>query len=108
MALIYDVARKQIFQMKTTLTWAINDFSTCRMVLRYSTHGKLFCLYCMENNKAFTLTNDGKTSFCDCHLRFLKSSHRYRKNKKYFLKGKFERNIASLVLSGDELNDVVS
>jgi len=24
---------------------------------------KLACLYCMENNKAFTLTNGGKISF---------------------------------------------
>jgi hypothetical protein len=56
----------------------------------------------MENSKAFTLTNDGKISFFDCHRRFLKSSYRYRKNKKDFLKGKFERNISSLVLSGEE------
>ena len=26
-------------------------------------HGKLACSYCMENNKAFTLTNNDQTSF---------------------------------------------
>jgi hypothetical protein len=33
------------------------------MVSDWSTHEKLACQYCMENNKVFTLTNDGKTSF---------------------------------------------
>jgi len=29
----------------------------------WSTHEKLACPYCMENNKASTLTNGGKASF---------------------------------------------
>jgi len=29
----------------------------------WSTHGKLVCPYYMENNKVFTLTNEGKASF---------------------------------------------
>jgi hypothetical protein len=33
------------------------------MVSRWSMHGKLACPYCMENNKAFTLTNTGKAFF---------------------------------------------
>jgi hypothetical protein len=43
--------------------WTINDFSAYGMVYGWSTHGKLACLYCMENNKAFMLTNGGKASF---------------------------------------------
>jgi len=42
--------------------WTINDFSAYRMLSGWSTHGKLACPYCMESNKAFTLTNGGKTS----------------------------------------------
>jgi hypothetical protein len=43
--------------------WTINDFLTCIMVFGWSTHEKLAYQYCMENNKAFTLTHSGKTFF---------------------------------------------
>ena len=43
--------------MKATLMWTINNFPAYRMAFGWSTHGKLACPYCMENNKAFTLTN---------------------------------------------------
>jgi hypothetical protein len=34
-----------------------------QMVSGWSTHEKLTCPYCIENNKAFMLTNSGKISF---------------------------------------------
>jgi len=40
--------------------WTMNDFPAYRMISGWITHGKLTCLYYMENNKAFTLTNGGK------------------------------------------------
>jgi len=43
--------------------WTINDFPAYGMIFGWSTHGKLACPYCIENNKAFTLTNGGKASF---------------------------------------------
>jgi len=43
--------------------WTINDFPAYEMVFGWITHGKLAYPYCMENNKAFTLTNRGKTFF---------------------------------------------
>jgi hypothetical protein len=49
--------------MKVALMWTINDFPAYRMVSGWNMHEKLACSYCMENNKAFTLKNDGKTSF---------------------------------------------
>jgi hypothetical protein len=67
-ALTYDISRKHNFVMKAVLMWTINDFPAYGMVSGWSTHGKLACPYCMENNKAFTLTNGGKASFfyCQC------------------------------------------
>ena len=62
-ALTYDISRKQNFVMRAALMWTINDFPAYGMVSGWSTHGKLACPYCMENNKAFTLTNGGKASF---------------------------------------------
>jgi hypothetical protein len=49
--------------MKIDLMWSINDFPTYEMISGWSMHEKLACPYSMENNKAFTLTNRGKTSF---------------------------------------------
>ena len=62
----------------------------------------------MENNKAFTLTNEGKASFFNCHRRFLPPNHRYKKNRKDFFVVRVEKDVAPLRLSGEELHDVVS
>jgi hypothetical protein len=62
----YDISRKQNFLIRVALMWTINDFPAYVMVSDWSTHGKLACPYCMKNNKAFMLTNRGKTSFFDC------------------------------------------
>ena len=43
--------------------WTINDFSAYGMVSGQSKHEKLAYQYCMENDKAFTLTNRGKAFF---------------------------------------------
>jgi len=74
-----NTSRKQNFVTRAALIWTINDFSAYWMVSGWSTHEKLACPYCMENNKAFTLTNRGKTSFFYCHRLFLPPNHRYRR-----------------------------
>jgi len=62
-ALTYDILRKQNFLMRVALMWTINNFPAYGMVSGWSTYGKLACSCCMENKKAFTLTNRGKASF---------------------------------------------
>jgi hypothetical protein len=85
--------------------WTINVFPAYGMLSGWSTHEKLACPYCMENNKAFTLTKGGKTSFFDCHCRFLPPNHRYIND---FFVGRVEKDVASPCLFGEELLDVVS
>ena len=79
--------------------WTINDFPAYGMLSGWSTHGKLACPYCMENNKEFTLANGGKASFFYCHRHFLPLNHRYRKNRKDFFVGRVEKDVASPRLS---------
>jgi len=72
-ALTYDISRKQNFLIRAVLMWTINDFPAYGMLSGWSTHGKLACPYCMENNKAFTLANRVKLFFltvivASCHL----------------------------------------
>jgi len=62
----------------------------------------------MKNNKAFTLTNGGKTFFLNFHRRFLSTNHRYRKNIKDFFVGRVKNDVAPPCLSGEELYDMVS
>jgi hypothetical protein len=100
-ALNYDISRKQNFLMRAALMWTINDFPAYGMLSGWSTHEKLACPYFMENHKAFTLANEGKASFFDCHRRFLPLNHRYRNNRKDFFFGRVEKDIASSRLSGE-------
>jgi len=68
---------------------------------------KIFaCLYCIKNNKVFTLTNDGKAFYSYLYQRFLQSHHRYRNNIKDLLKSKVERDVTLPILSGKVLYDV--
>jgi len=87
---------------------SINDFPAYGMVSGWSMHETLACPYCMENNKAFTLTNRDKASIFYCHRRFLPPNHRYRKNRKDLFVGRVEKDVAPPCLSGEELHDVVS
>jgi len=61
--LTYNVSRKPNSHMNATLMWTINDFPSYKMVSDWTMYGKLTCPYCIENNKAFILTYDGKTFF---------------------------------------------
>jgi len=90
-ALAYDISRKHNFVMRAALMCTINDFPAYGMVSSWSTHGKLACSYCMENNKAFTLTNGGKASFFYCHCRFLLLNHMYRKTERISLLAELKR-----------------
>ena len=97
-ALTYDISRKHNFVMRAALMWTINDFPAYGMVSGWSSHGKL-CPYCMDNNKAFMLTNGGKASFFDYHRRFLPPNHRYRKNINDFFAGKVEKDTSLFIFS---------
>ena len=80
------------FMMRAVLIWIINGFSAYGMLSGWGTHGRLACLYCMENTKAFRLANGGKTSWFDWHRRFLPSDYAFRRNKNAFKKGELERD----------------
>lgn len=45
------------------------------MLSKWSTNGKLACPICIEKSKAFTLKCGRKTSWFDCHPKFLPHNH---------------------------------
>jgi len=91
--------------MRAALMRTLNDFSIYEIVSGWSTHEKLACTYCMENNKAFTLTNKGNFFFWLPLV--LLMDHRYIKNINDFFVGRIEKDIVPPRLSSEELYNVV-
>ena len=96
-ALTYNVSRKHNSQIKATLIWTVNDLLAYEMVSGWSIHRKLSCLYYMHHNKVFILFNSVKL-FSYCYRGFCQVIINLEIIKKDFLKGKLEKDIASLVL----------
>nr|CAM59133.1 putative transposase [Antirrhinum majus] len=86
----YDSHRRENFLMRVAVMWTISDYPGYGMLSQWSTHGRLSCPYCMENTKSFQLKHGRKTSFFDCHRRFLPIDHPWRMNTNDFLKGRIE------------------
>jgi hypothetical protein len=84
-ALTYDVSRKQNFMMKITLMWTINDFPDYGMVSGWSMYEKLVYPYCMENNKAFTLTKQQLNIFFWLLPMILANRSQVQKEQEWFL-----------------------
>ncbi|XP_056847467.1 uncharacterized protein LOC130498122 [Raphanus sativus] len=79
------------------------DFPAYGMLSGWTTHGRLSCPYCMGSTDAFQLKNGRKTSWFDCHRRFLPINHPYRRNKKLFRSKRVVRDTAPPYLSGEEI-----
>ncbi|XP_056841656.1 uncharacterized protein LOC130494856 [Raphanus sativus] len=99
----YDCSTKTNFTMRTVLLWTISDFPAYGMLSGWTTHGRLSCPYCMGSTDAFQLKNGRKTSWFDCHRRFLPINHPYRRNKKLFRSKRVVRDTAPPYLSGEKI-----
>jgi len=62
----------------------------------------------MQDTKAFQLRHGGKTSWFDCHRRFLPTNHPFRKSKKRFLKSKVEMNEPPYLMNKHQLWGFIS
>lgn len=103
----YDVSKKQNFQLRAALMWTIGDFPAYSMLSGWNTAGKLACPYCMEEADSFTLTNGRKTSWFDNHRKFLPNDHSWRRNKRWFRKGRSVHKSAPPIRSGvDLINEI--
>ncbi|KAG6416071.1 hypothetical protein SASPL_123495 [Salvia splendens] len=59
---VYDISRKQNFQLRATLIWTISNFPTYSMLSGWSTSGHRACSYWMEDLQAFSLKHGRKTT----------------------------------------------
>ncbi|XP_042023045.1 uncharacterized protein LOC121770371 [Salvia splendens] len=73
--------------------------------VRWSTSGHRACPYCMEDSRAFSLKHGRKTTWFDCHRRFLNRNHQFRRDKKNFMKNRTEHSGPPPFLKGEEILD---
>ncbi|KAL3358675.1 hypothetical protein AABB24_015666 [Solanum stoloniferum] len=83
--------------------WTINDFLAYGMMSGWSTIGKLACLICMDETKAFSLKNGRKVSWFDCNQQFLPLNHEFRRNDNIFYKGREEKSRPPPKLTGEQV-----
>ncbi|GJR22446.1 hypothetical protein Tco_0970973 [Tanacetum coccineum] len=99
----YDISKENNFPMRAALLWTINDFLAYGMLSGWSTARKKACPYCMENSKAFSLSNGGKLSWFDCHRQFLPEDHPFKRNKNDFIMNRAELSQSPLTLTGEQV-----
>ncbi|XP_020887737.1 uncharacterized protein LOC110230090 [Arabidopsis lyrata subsp. lyrata] len=87
--------------MRAVLMWTISDFPAYGMLSGWTTHGRLSCPYCQDNTDAFQLRHGRKSSWFDCHRRFLRRNHPYRRSKTLFRKNKSIRDPPPPEYDGD-------
>nr|GEU72686.1 ribonuclease H-like domain, reverse transcriptase, RNA-dependent DNA polymerase [Tanacetum cinerariifolium] len=80
---IYDVYKKERFQLFAMIYCTINDFPAYRNLSGYSTKGEKACPICKKNTHSQWLTNCRKTIYMG-HRRSLDRYHSYCKKKKLF------------------------
>ncbi|XP_033146608.1 uncharacterized protein LOC117133754 [Brassica rapa] len=97
----YDCSTKTNFTM--LLLWTTSDFPAYGMLSGWTTHWRLACPYCNGTTYAFQLKNGRKTSWFDCHRRFLPIGHPYRRNKKLFRHKRVVRDTPPPYLTGEQI-----
>ncbi|XP_062076592.1 uncharacterized protein LOC133781568 [Humulus lupulus] len=81
-----DGTKNEFFKMRAALLWTINDFPACSSLSGWSGQGYKACPTCNEDTTSILVI--GKTSYVG-HRRFLRSNHKYRRDKEF--NGKVEK-----------------
>lgn len=99
----WDASIKKSFKMRATYLWSVHDFPAYGMFAGWSTHGKLACPVCLSDCQAFRLRYGHKSSWFDCHRRFLPIDHEFRFQSNAFRKDTMVFDEAARLLSGEEI-----
>nr|KAJ0201043.1 hypothetical protein LSAT_V11C600317920 [Lactuca sativa] len=88
----YDAHRRENFQMRAVLMWTVSDFPAYAMLSGWSTHGKLACPYCLDQSESLWLQKGNKHCWFDCHRKYLRKGHTFKKDKINFKKNKTSKS----------------
>ncbi|XP_010445863.1 PREDICTED: uncharacterized protein LOC104728603 [Camelina sativa] len=100
---VFDVSMNQNFNMWAMLMWTVSDFPTYGMLSGWTTHGRLAFPYCQDNTDAIQLKHGRKTSWFDCHRRWLPEDHPYRWSTTLFKKNRQVFDSPPPEYSGEEI-----
>ena len=98
---VFDVFRKETFEMRAMLFCTINDFPAYGNLSGYSVKGHHACPIC-EENTSYTQLKHGRKTVYSRHRRFLTPNHPYRRLRKAF-NGSQEHDIAPIPLTGEQV-----
>ncbi|XP_075075406.1 uncharacterized protein LOC142162713 [Nicotiana tabacum] len=101
----YDASTKEIFKMRASLMWTINDFPAYGTLSGWCTYGRFACPSCNINTQYRRLKHGRKFCYMG-HRCFLKSGHKYRNDAKSFDGTKETRPAPSPVSRSVVLNQV--
>jgi len=84
----YNVHTNETFKMKSTFMWTINDFLTCGMVSKWSTHDALSCLVFQDQTHGSCLHYGRTMSHFSYYHCFLSRHYSFKWNRNSFMKGR--------------------
>lgn len=97
----FDASSNQMFQLRVTLLWTINDFSAYANLSGWSTKGEYACPSCNFDKQSSWLKHGRKHTYIG-HRRFLPYDHKFQKDRVSF-NGSREYRWKPKTLSGSEL-----
>jgi hypothetical protein len=103
----YDCYKKQKFNLRAAYLWSVHDFKAYTIFAGWSIHGELTCPICRLDTDCFRLMHGGKTSYFDCHRRWLPRKHKFRQEQNTFWKDTIVTKGPLKRLSGAQIVDML-
>ena len=101
----YDAATKQNFSMHVWYMYSMQDLPAYALFVGWCVHGRFPCPTCKAALQFRWLQAGRKYSCFDLHRQFLDPGHKFRKDKKNFMKGRVVKNSAPPALIGQQALD---
>ena len=101
----YDAATKTNFKMHVWYMYSTHDYPAFALFAGWCVHGRFPCTTCKAALQFRWLQADRKYSCFDMHRQFLDPDHKFRKDKKNFIKGRVVKNTAPAALTGQQTLD---
>ena len=101
----YDAATKTNFKMHVWYMYSTHDYPAFALFAGWCVHGRFPCTTCKAVLQFRWLQAGRKYSCFDMHRQFLDPDHKFRKDKKNFIKGRVVKNTAPAALTGQQTLD---
>ena len=101
----YDAYSKRNFIMRVWYMYSTHDLPAYALFVGWCVHGRFPCPTCKGALEFHWLTVGRKYSCFDLHRPFLHPGHKFRKDKKNFIKGRVVKHSTPHALTGQQTLD---